>query len=68
MRTNRFPTQQEFLRSAMRVHGLTRTQLAAHVGATPHRLNSWLLPTDAPDYKDMDLATWKSIRAIPSTK
>ncbi|WP_080406764.1 transcriptional regulator [Burkholderia ubonensis] len=57
-------TQQEFLRHAMSVLGMTREQFAERIGAKPRALNNWLLPVDSSEYRSMPDMAWKFVREI----
>lgn len=57
-------TQQEFLRHAMTVLGMTRAEFAERIGAKPRALDNWLLPPDSSEYRSMSEMVWKFVREI----
>jgi len=57
-------TQQEFLRDAMTMLGLTREQFAERIGAKKRALDNWLLPSDSQEYRAMPDMAWKFVSEI----
>lgn len=57
-------SQQEFLRDAMTVLGLTRDQFAERIGAKKRALDNWLLPSDSQEFRTMPDMAWKFVGEI----
>ena len=57
-------SQQEFLRDAMTVLGLTRDQFAERIGAKKRALDNWLLPDDSQEFRTMPDMAWKFVGEI----
>jgi transcriptional regulator with XRE-family HTH domain len=62
--TKKTIAQQDFLRDAMAVLGLTREELAARIGVKLRRLDNWLLPSESKGYRPMEEMAWKFIQEI----
>lgn len=56
--------QQEFLRGAMRTLGMTRQQFADRINASKRRLDTWLLPAESNEFRELDATIWQFIREI----
>lgn len=56
--------QQEFLRGAMRKLGMTRQQFADRIHASKRRLDTWLLPAESNEFRELDATIWQFIREI----
>lgn len=57
-------TQQDFLRHAMSVLGMTREEFAERIGAKKRALDNWLLTSSSAEYRSMPDMAWKFIREI----
>jgi DNA-binding transcriptional regulator YiaG len=57
-------TQQEFLRHAMQLMGMTRPVFAERIGTKARTLDNWLLPSDSNEFRTMPDMAWKFIREI----
>lgn len=62
--TKKTVPQQEFLRDAMALLGMTRDEFAVRIGTSRRRLDNWLLPSDSKGFREMDEMAWKFIREI----
>lgn len=58
--------QQDFLRHAMDVLGMTREEFAERIGAKKRALDNWLLPSSSAEHRAMPDMAWKFIREILS--
>lgn len=56
--------QQDFLRHAMDVLGMTRGEFAERIGAKKRALDNWLLPSNSAEFRAMPDMAWKFIREI----
>ena len=56
--------QQEFLRDAMKRLGMTRQKFADRICASKRRLDSWLLPSESKEFRELDPTIWQFIREI----
>ena len=57
-------TQQDFLRHAMEVLGMTREAFAERIGTKKRTLDNWLLPSGSVEFRAMPDMAWKFIREI----
>lgn len=57
-------SQQEFLRDAMTQLGMTRQQFADRICASKRRLDSWLLPSESKEFRELDSTIWQFVREI----
>lgn len=57
-------SQQEFLRNAMAQLGMTRQQFADRIHASKRRLDSWLLPLESKEFRELDPTIWQFIREM----
>ncbi|MXN76417.1 transcriptional regulator [Burkholderia sp. 4701] len=57
-------TQQDFLRHAMDVLGMTREAFAERIGTKKRALDNWLLPSSSSEFRAMPEMAWKFIREI----
>ena len=57
-------SQQEYLRGAMTVLGMSREEFASRLGTSKRRLDNWLLPSESNGFREMDEVVWKFIREI----
>ena len=60
--------QQEFLEDAMARLGMDLAEFSARIGSSPARVERWLYPSDAPEFKEMDEPMWKLVRDIVVAK
>lgn len=57
-------TQQEFLRAAAKSLGLTQSQLAERMGAPWNTFETWLLPVESKNSREMPAIGWQLVREI----
>ena len=65
MTENKKPkTQQVFLRDAMARLGMTRQEFADRIHASKRRLDTWLLPSESKEFRELDATIWQFVREI----
>lgn len=57
-------SQQEFLRDAMAQLSMTRQQFSDRIHASKRRLDSWLLPSNSKEFRELDPTIWQFVREI----
>lgn len=57
-------SQQEFLRGAMTQLSMTRQQFADRIHASKRRLDTWLLPLESKEFRELDPTIWQFVREI----
>jgi aspartate carbamoyltransferase catalytic subunit len=60
-------TQQAALRDAMRILGLTRNDFAQRLGVTRRALDTWLLPANSREHRNMPGVVAKLVAALPGS-
>lgn len=60
--------QQAFLRDAMNHLKMTPDEFAKRTGTTRRRIDHWLLPPEAAEFREMDESAWKFVREILQTE
>lgn len=61
-------TQQEFLRDTMQHLDMTRQQFADRLSTKKRRLDTWLLPSESKEFRELDPTIWQFIREIIAHK
>jgi hypothetical protein len=58
------PRQQDFLRYAMKVLGMTRDGFSTRLSTSRRSLDNWLQPSESKEYRPMPDMAWRFIREI----
>ena len=64
MASKKMQAQQEYLRDAMEVLGMTPAAFAKRISVTEKTLDKWLAPNGTADYRNMPEVVWAYVREI----